>query len=90
MWASAKRESFIREMLCFIIFAKVFTRESFRLYGTYELYFQILHPSKGDKHIDKIRMNRADLTLSPFLSLEPLGAVGGPGKESQSRRWQTS
>ena len=33
MWASAKRESFIREMLCFIEFAKVFTRESFQLYG---------------------------------------------------------
>ena len=28
-----KRERFIREMLCFIEFAKVFTRESFRLYG---------------------------------------------------------
>ena len=35
MWASAKRESFIRKMLCFIEFAKVFTRESFRLYGTW-------------------------------------------------------
>ena len=33
---------------------------------------------------------KVPLTLSPFLSLEPLGAVGGPGKESQSRRWQTS
>ena len=37
MWASAKRESFIREMLCFIEFAKVFTRESFRLYGNSQL-----------------------------------------------------
>ena len=33
---------------------------------------------------------KGPLTLSSFLSLEPLGAVGGPGKESQSRRWQMS
>ena len=39
MWASVKRESFIRKMLCFIEFAKVFTRESFRLYGIWVIYY---------------------------------------------------
>ena len=29
----SKTQKFYREMLCFIEFAKVFTRESFRLYG---------------------------------------------------------
>ena len=76
MWASAKRESFNREMLYFIEFAKVFTCKSFRLYGTYP-------EGQSGRYLDCSVVR----TVEPEICHTALPRGGRVGEEGRRRRW---